>query len=193
MVFAARQEGTGDIFTIPARGGAAKRLTDDPADEWGPSWSRDGLWIYFASNRSGRFEVWKAPAGGGTAVPITKNGGSFATESPNGRHVYYSKAGGLWRMAVEGGDESLVLQSLYDWSMFALTEEGIYFVPRLSLGTRREFTIEFFSFSNEKIHTVAQLDKDPFLGLAVSPDGRELLYSQHDQSGTDLMLVEDFR
>jgi Tol biopolymer transport system component len=194
IVFQARQEGAGDIFTIPAGGGAPKRLTDDPGDEWGPSWSRDGQWIYFVSARSGRSEIWKAPAGGGSAVQVTKNevtGG--AVESTDRRYVYYSKSGGLWRIPVEGGDESRVLESLSDWSRFALTEEGIYFVPRPSLKTPREFTIEFFSFSNEKIHTVARLEKPPFLGLTVSPNGRELLYSQHDQSGTDLVLVENFR
>jgi len=30
------------------------------------------------------------------------------------------------------------------------------------------------------------------LGLTVSPDGRTLLYSQVDYTGSNLMLVEDF-
>jgi hypothetical protein len=103
---------------------------------------------------------------------------------------------GLWRIPAEGGDERQVLKSLRDWNEFALTEQGIYFIP--SSETPRGSTIEFFSFSNEKIHTVAQLEKGfsgliGRSGLTVSPDGRELLYVQSDQPGTDLMLVENFR
>ena len=195
IVFQARPEGPGDIFTLPAGGGVPKRFTDDPADDWGSSWSRDGQWIYFGSNRSGRFEIWKAPAGGGTAVQVSKNGGYGPSVSPDGRYVYYKKGADLWRIPVDGGDESQVLKSLSDWSRFALAEEGIYFIPgeSPSLKTRADYVIKFFSFSNEKIHTVAQLEKHPFIGLTVSPDGRWLLYSQTDHSGTDLMLVEAFR
>ena len=142
------------------------------------------------SNRSGSTEVWKSPAGGGKFVQVTMNGGSGPVESLDGRYVYYFKEElGLWRIPAEGGDERQVLESLRNWNEFALSEQGIYFIP--SSETPRESTIEFFSFSNEKIHTVARLEKG-FSGLTVSPDGRELLYV-HNQSGTDLMLVANFR
>ena len=32
-----------------------------------------------------------------------------------------------------------------------------------------------------------------YYGIALSPDGRTLLYSQIDDAGSDLMLVENFR
>jgi serine/threonine protein kinase len=195
IVFHARPEGPGDIFTIPASGGAPKRLTNDPADDWGATWSPDGQWIYFSSNRSGRFEVWKTPVNGGTAVQVSKNGGSGPTASPDGRYTYYAKGSELWSIPVNGSDERRVLESLGDWSRFAVTAGGIYFMPvRPALAkTSVEYTIEFFSFSSQQIRTVAQFEKPPFLGLTISPDGRRLLYSQIDQSGMDLMLVEDVR
>jgi Tol biopolymer transport system component len=195
IVFHARPEGPGDIFTIPVSGGAPRRLTDDPADDWGASWSADGQWIHFTSNRSGRSEVWKTPVNGGMAVQVSKNGGLGPTASPDGRYVYFAKGSELWRIPVNGGDESRVLESLGDWSRFALTAGGIYFMPvRPPLTTTAgDYPIEFFSFSDDRIRTVAKLEKPPFLGLTVSPDGRRLLYCQIDQSGMDLMLVEDVR
>jgi hypothetical protein len=41
--------------------------------------------------------------------------------------------------------------------------------------------------------TILTLQKETALGMSVSPDGRFLLYSQIDQGGSDLMLVENFR
>src|SRR5690349_23664967 len=40
-------------------------------------------WIYFVSNRTGRFEIFKMPAAGGEAVQFTRDGGWAAQESPD--------------------------------------------------------------------------------------------------------------
>jgi hypothetical protein len=53
--------------------------------------------------------------------------------------------------------------------------------------------IEFYSFATRTVTQVATLAR-PFRSvLSVSPDGRWLLYSQVDQSGSDIMLIENFR
>jgi hypothetical protein len=51
------------------------------------------------------------------------------------------------------------------------------------------------SFDTNKISTVAGFEKRLFLGpgLTVSPDGKWMLYSQYEQLGTELTLVENFR
>ena len=43
---------------------------------------------------------------------------------------------------------------------------------------------------------VAVLEREPvnwFSNLAISPDGRWILYTQLDQDGNDIMLVENFQ
>jgi len=40
---------------------------------------------------------------------------------------------------------------------------------------------------------ILKISKPVDLGLALSPDGRTLLFTQVDYSGQDLMLVENFR
>jgi eukaryotic-like serine/threonine-protein kinase len=195
IAFHARPEGAFGIYTIPAGGGPPKRITDDQFDDWGATWSTDGQWIYFTSNRSGRAEIWKAPADGGMAVQVTKNVGFGPTASPDGRYVYFARGSELWRLPLNGGDESRVLAGLSDWSRYVPTADGVYFISGAlpPMKASNKYTIEFFSFANGQTHTIAQYDKPPFLGMTVSPDGRWLLYSQIDQSGTDLMLVENLR
>ena len=50
-----------------------------------PAWSLDGRWIYFASDRTGDYQIWKMPSAGGTPVRITRNGGLDPIVSPDGR------------------------------------------------------------------------------------------------------------
>jgi Tol biopolymer transport system component/DNA-binding winged helix-turn-helix (wHTH) protein len=195
LAFDSPKAGNYDIYVISADGGSARRLTSGPCHDVRPSWSRDGRWIYFGSNRSGDWQIWKQPAAGGTAVQVTKGGGNEAFESADGKFVYWAKGGitGIWRVSVEGGEESLALDAVTQ-NLWALTGQGIcYFdlknpaVPILkfySLATRKTALLRQFPRGTE-IDTLSKT-------LSVSPDGRWILHTQFDQAGSDLMLVENF-
>src|SRR6516225_7279261 len=81
VAFDAGPEGNGDIFVVSVEGGRPRRLTTDASNDVVPSWSRDGKWVYFASDRTGAWQTWKMPAEGGQAVQVTKHGGFTAFES----------------------------------------------------------------------------------------------------------------
>jgi len=53
-----------DIFRIPAAGGESLQLDSNPGYDDGPDYSPDGKWIYFNSDRSGGWDVWRIPADG---------------------------------------------------------------------------------------------------------------------------------
>src|SRR5690606_37905231 len=48
----------GILWTIPADGGKATRLTDEFADAQEPCWSPDGELIAFQSYRDGNYHIW---------------------------------------------------------------------------------------------------------------------------------------
>jgi Tol biopolymer transport system component/DNA-binding winged helix-turn-helix (wHTH) protein len=193
VTFDSNLEGQWETYVTSANGGKPQRLTTNAARDALTSWSRDGKWIYFFSDRSGENQIWKIPAGGGEAVPVTRKGGFEALESPDGQWIYYTKSDGassLWRVPKDGGEETPVLESV-DKRAFAIANEGIYFIPKPDSFGR--YTIQFFNFTTKKTRPVFTIESEIDIYLSASPDGRWILYSQIDQDGSDLMLVENFR
>jgi Tol biopolymer transport system component len=130
------------------------------------------------------------PADGGEAVQVTRQpGGDTAFESSDGRSVVFANDRvGVWKKTVDG-EEELVLPEVGVAYRLAVTDEGIYFIKDVGNGA----TIEFFSFATRRVTRIATMDKPPGLGLAVSPDGRWLLYTQTDVESQGLMLADNFR
>src|SRR5450631_692113 len=48
----------GSIWTLPAIGGTATRITDLFNDARQPTWSPDGKWITYFGYRDGGYDVW---------------------------------------------------------------------------------------------------------------------------------------
>jgi hypothetical protein len=149
----------------------------------------------FTSDRTGESQIWKMPASGGQPVQqITRKGGVAAFESPDGRFLYYAKdyqtPTSLWKVAVQSGEERLVLEQIALWGAFAVGDAGIYFL-RLDMMSGTQ--LEFLDFATSRVKTIANIDKPWFYGLTVSPDGRYILYTKIEQQDHDLMLVENFR
>jgi Tol biopolymer transport system component len=202
IAFDSDADGQTDIYTVSADGGPPRRLTDHPGMDVVPTWSRDGRWLYFMSDRSGTRQLWKVPAEGGAPVQITTQGGVNATESADGGTLYYNReeyAPGMVRRSIGTGDEELFLEvpEVARWWQVAVARNGVYYLGPDNAGTRPvRYAVFFYEFATAKTTRVAQLDKTPQFysrGLAVSPDGRTLLISQLDASGSDLMLLENFR
>jgi len=195
IAFDSNAAGQFDVYTVSVDGGKPQRMTSDPANNGNPSWSNDGRWIYFDSSRSGRQEVWKIPANGGDAIQVTRNGGLGPRQSPDGKFLYYAKAlseTSLWRIPIEGGPETKVLEGLSSHLNVAITKGGIYFVP----STASHSSIQFLDLNTNRMATIAgfesRLNFGEVGGLALSPDGKWLLYTTIDEQGSELMLVEKF-
>jgi len=197
IAFDSSKTGNSDIYVISADGGQPRRVTSGPSSSVRPSWSRDGRWIYFGSNRGGDWQIWKQPARGGSALQVVKQkGADEAFESLDGKFVYYAKLDvpGIWKVPVEGGEETMVVNRGRR-SVWALTSQGICF---FDLSSSTGLALNFYNFATGKVTLLREFSKDTSVdtvdtALTVSPDGHWILYTQLDQSGSNLMLVENFR
>ena len=186
VLFNATVGGQLRTFLVGATGGEPTPLAE-PVD----GWSRDGQWVYLYLQG----KVWKKPSAGGEPKQVARERGFFMGESQDGKFVYYCRTTSppsLWRVPADGGDETEILRAFDHPSNCCVTDQGVYFVPvRNAAGVAS--SIHFLRLATGKVEVVTAVANDLHYGLAVSPDGRWLLYSQVDQVICDLMLVENFR
>jgi Tol biopolymer transport system component len=197
LAFDGRPDGNSDIFIVAADGGGVRQLTKTPGEDARPAWSTDGRWIFFSSNRSGRSEIWKMPSQGGEATQITRNGGSAAIAAPDGVHLFYkrpSDSGPIHQIGIDGnGDVEIVSEPTYATLPFTATRSGLWFVS-LPSSARPYLSVRQLRFSDRTIVDAAKITERPDgLALSISPDERYALLTKLDTSGSDLLLVNNFR
>ena len=190
------ENGHVDVWTIGVDGSGLHQVTHDPADDTVPIWSRDGRFIYFTSNRTGRLEIWRAAAGGGTEVQLTREGGSGPFESVDGRTLYYQRslgASALLALSTAGGEERTILPCVLTVG-YAGAPRGIFHKACDTPGAAvpRGSTLRYWDAATGQDRPVAALESDGILGLCVSPDGQSILYGGRKTS-SDLMMIENFR
>ncbi len=198
IAFECQNEGNDDVCIAPAGGGAVWRLTQHAARDAFPSWSRDGKWIYFTSNRSGSFQIWKTSADGtdAAAVQVTNGGGYSAVESPDGKTVFFVRdrlSGGVWKVPVQGGPETQVgsFRILGYSQNYAVGPEGVYYAS--STDPEKWFELWFFRFASEKSESICRIERRLGEGFSVSPDGRSLFFAADEFRDGNLYMVENFR
>jgi Tol biopolymer transport system component len=185
-----------DIYVLKVAGGLPRCLTSEVSTDVVPSWSGDRRWIYFGSNRTGGFQVWKVPADGGPAIQVTRNGGFAAFESPDGSRLYYAKydAPGIWTVPVSGGEERRVhdLPPIGYWGNWGIGRQGLYLV---NPEAKPRPAIELFNLATRRVTRIAEMERQPIQwqgGLSISRDERSIVYGAWEQSGSDIMLVDGF-
>jgi tricorn protease len=115
----------GDIWTVPASGGTARRLTSHPGIELFPKFSPDGRWIAFSGEYNGTRQVFVISVDGGEPRQLTYHNDVGALPprggwdnrvlgwTPDGKHVlfranrvaYSDRLGRPYLVPVEGGQE----------------------------------------------------------------------------------------
>lgn len=196
IVFDSNAAGRPNLYLVSPSGGTPKRVElGEPARL--PSWSSDGKSFYYYVNRGDGGKIYRAPLTGGRGVAVTAGRGYEGYESADGTMFYFTRSvggRGIWSVPVAGGPEKIVpgLENAGYWRSWGVTKQGIYFITKEE-GPNQ--TARFYSFATRRLTALASVDKTPvwqFPTLALSPDGKSMLYAQLDNQVDDLVLVENF-
>ena len=88
-------------YSVPDK--TVTRLVEMPGSAQHSSrFSPDGRWLAYASNETGRFEGFVEPVPAtGARVQLTREGGGHPLWSPDGRTLYFDRAGRLFSVRFE--------------------------------------------------------------------------------------------
>ena len=182
------------VYLMSSDGTHVRRLTADNVSEAIPSWSSDGKWIYYTSDRTSRFEVWKAPVEGGKTIQVTRNGGYTAFECSARRSLFYTKreSPGVWELPLGRGEEQLILPNGGGTREFAVMPDGIYYLTPPALDGSR--SVRFHSFTSRNERDLAALNVEAAEeGLAISPDRHTILFTAALRNESNVMVADGFR
>ena len=187
------EDGHFDIWTIDVAAGGPEQLTRRPENENVPSWSRDGRWVYYSAEREGKVGIWRMPATGGVEERIAGLDASWgrARESEDGKTLLV--VGGpqpspLLALPLAGGPARKLLDRMCARG-FEVVAGGVFYG---ACGRGPDVQLHRLDLATGQDSVVATLEKYRS-ELAVSPDGKTVLYTSETRSGSDLMLVEGFR
>jgi dipeptidyl aminopeptidase/acylaminoacyl peptidase len=111
--------------------------------------SPDGRWMAYASNETGRYEVWLEPLpSNGTRYQLTRSGGSHPLWSADGKSLYFDRTRQLFQLPVNTAQPSSsaepvalpikgFVQAEYR-RQFDLMPNGRQFLVLIPLGTQGE-------------------------------------------------------
>jgi len=195
IAFDHHHETHSQIYLIDSEGRNMHAVTSGNYENVVPDWSRDGTAVYFASNRTGSMQVWRRDLVTGRETQMTHHGGFAASESYDGKRLYYSRfeGGGIWSMPVGGGEEQQVTDALHKgyWGHFAVTDAGLYL---LNSESAPKPMLMFYKFQTRRLTPVLQLENS-FPGmpnLAASRDGRIIWFAQGAWQRS-LTMAENFQ
>ena len=133
-------DGQSTIFTLPAGGGAPRRITPlTPSYLHG--WSPDAKFLVYTGERGDEFDIYKiASDGSGPEIKLTDSKGldDGPEYSPDGRFIYFNSVRSgkmqLWRMKADGRDPEAVTNDEYNNWFPHVSPDGKWIVF-LSFGT----------------------------------------------------------
>jgi Tol biopolymer transport system component/DNA-binding winged helix-turn-helix (wHTH) protein len=178
------------IYTVDTHGGTPVKLGTGCCPT---GWSADGQYLYVGDlgtiNQAARLRVKDGQR-------ETLFQGDFTVESVDGGQLLYARTGepGIFTRSLRGDvahnpEVKLVDDYRLTLGGFVPVKDGFYYLGHTPAGQPQAF--RFYDYASRKVHDVVPAPNGVGLGLAVSPDGRELLYSAAAAgAGADLVLIE---
>jgi Tol biopolymer transport system component len=177
-------------------GAEPTRVTDSGktnSDNVVPSWSHDGNAIYFSSNRTGSWQIWRHTLDTGVDVQVTSHGGFNGMETGDGRFLIYVadlERTEIRKLALQGQENDLPLVSLGPglWHAWTISRDDLFFL-RTSSATSIT-TLFHFDLKSHRLQSLGQVDQAVNDSLSASSDGRWILFARRSNANTSIMILD---
>jgi Tol biopolymer transport system component/DNA-binding winged helix-turn-helix (wHTH) protein len=185
------------LWTVDADGGASHQLTQGADDQMAPTWSRDGQWIYFSARpgQGQRLDIWRVRMAGGQPEQVTRTGsGHLAIESVSADSLLYQpkpEDSALLLQPLSGGrPRQLVACARTD--AFATAGHVVFYAACEPGWNPSLHTIDMATGQDRILGRLEHFPPMSATSLAVSPDGKTVVYEGVVHVDSDLMMIENF-
>ena len=191
-VFSAR----GDVFTVPAKEGSTRNLTQTPGiRERSVAWSPDGKWIAYISDRTGEDEIYIIPQDGmGKEIRITSDGDRYRLQplwSPDSKKLLYAdKSLRLFYVDIDEKKPVLIDTGKYaDLNDYCWSPDSQWVA--YAKQAENEFSaIYLYSLADKKITSVTTSFTNSF--APIFDPGGKYLYFLSNRDYNEVLGVYDF-
>jgi Tol biopolymer transport system component/DNA-binding winged helix-turn-helix (wHTH) protein len=194
LAFDSRVEGEANLYVYNTAGGDLHKITASTRTNSLPSWSKDGRLLFYASGEdSDTTSIWRVPVEGGTATKVVADG-DLPVMSPDGTHLFFRRLGSasesIMRMRLDGSDiQTIAVLPVADSSVaWWPSGNGLYFISAPAATSQIEY-LDIATGKRRLVYTLPKHALDWVGGLAVSSDGKWLLFTQVDEQKADLYLL----
>lgn len=180
------EQGHIDLTTISADSGIPRALTRFSGfADFLPSFSSDGRWVYFASNRfipeePPPFSIYRVLFEGGEPELVSRTHTNQLIHSPGEDALFYFRNGAVFR----DDDERPLLDDV-EWLQWDVFDDGICYIK-----DDPAEPIECYRFSTGEIQPITELRAPHGRGLSVSRDGRWIYYTHDELDSSDIMMID---
>lgn len=195
IAFERRTDNQSDVYLVDAEGGIPTPLTSPDSNDEAPTWSWDGQAVYFGSDRSGSWQIWRQNIDGSPPVQITTDGGYRGIEHPGRETLTFVKQDTpfLYDIDLATNRTYQRTDTLYGQTLdnFEVNQDGLYFVNRLGLSPQYAVfhSLDRTAPSNRIAHMPSDLSTGFYnSGLGLAPDG-SFVVGVMDRAESDLVLT----
>jgi Tol biopolymer transport system component/DNA-binding winged helix-turn-helix (wHTH) protein len=156
------------------------------------SWSLDGRWLYYISERSGAWQLWRWDTGGGPREMLTEQGAESVQIADDGQ-VYFSREqdDSLYRLDPQSLQIESVVQGLTGLrgQQWTVTNGAVYFAAEAE--NEGAMSLQRMDLASHGLETIAGLGQlSPALGhLSASHDGRMIVFDRLAHWNTDVYVA----
>jgi Tol biopolymer transport system component len=194
VVFQSTRDGNFEIYSMRSDGTDELRLTNDPADDFEPSWSPTRDRVAFASSRAGGFQIFTMNADGSNATQLTHGSINRAPQwSPDGSKIlFYSDRNGfhqIFVMEADGQNQHLVIEFWSYDPVWSPDGNQIAFSGDQTTGgaTQDIWTANADGTNRVRLTTDPAIDYTP----SWSPDGTRIAFASERVGGVEDVFVMD--
>jgi Tol biopolymer transport system component len=184
--------GNRDLYLVDTAGREVARVTSDPAEDFGATWSPDGSRIAFTSKRGGHSEAFVADRDGSNVRRLTQQSTDRTLNpswSPDGRHITYYREKGdgqdqVFVISSDGSGDRNVTNDAFNNVYPGWAPDG-----RVVYGQgQRNTPASAFTVA------IDGTGKRPLLGIRsfftrFSPDGMRIAYIEQEPAGTRVVVA----